>query len=252
MKSGSVALVGAGPGDPDLITRRGLRYLSKATLVLYDALVASELLDEAPQARRLYVGKRAGRHAMPQRTIERLMIRYARRGERVVRLKCGDPFVFGRGGEEMLALAEAGVDCTIVPGVSSCIAAPQVAGIPVTHRDIASGFLCTTGHDVDAFAGRLRGISPGALTLIVLMSYRNRARLAATLLAEGYSGSTPAAWVSGATFDSQEVRVTTVSEMADIDMPDERAVTLIVGNVVSLAERSEGIGLAQLASGGIG
>ncbi len=252
MKSGSVALVGAGPGDPDLITRRGLRHLHNATLVLYDALVAPELLDEAPRARRLYVGKRAGRHAMPQRTSERLMIRYARRGERIVRLKCGDPFVFGRGGEEMLALAEAGVECTVVPGVSSCIAAPQVAGIPVTHRQVASGFLCTTGHDVDAFADRLRGISPGALTLIVLMSYRNRARLAAALLEQGYPGSTPAAWVSGASFDSQDVRVTNVSEMADVDMSDDRAVTLVVGDVVSLAERSQGRGLAQLVSGGAG
>ncbi len=234
--NGRVTLVGAGPGDPELITRKGLRALADATLVLYDALVAPELLNEAPRARRLYVGKRAGRHAMPQRTIERLLIRYARRGERVVRLKCGDPFVFGRGGEEALALREAGVPFEVVPGVSSAVAAPLAAGIPVTHRAVASGFLCTTGHDVDALRERLGTVLPDSVTLVILMGYRNRAAIARLLLELGYAPDTPAAWVSGATFASQDVKRCTLATLDASSVADRRAVTLVIGRVVELAE----------------
>lgn len=233
--TGFVTLVGAGPGDPDLITRKGLRALGEATLVLYDALVAPELLDEAPRARRLYVGKRAGRHAMPQRAIERLLIRYARRGERVVRLKCGDPFVFGRGGEEALALQAAGIPFAVVPGVSSAVAAPLAAGIPVTHRAVASGFLCTTGHDVQAFAERLSGIVPGSVTLVVLMGYRNRAAIAQTLIERGYVPHTPAALVSGATSTGQDVTRCTLETLGEAAVADRRAVTLVIGSVVDLS-----------------
>ncbi len=133
MSTGHVSLVGAGPGDPELLTLRALRRLRAADLVLNDALVPAALVELAPQARRFFVGKRAGRHSIEQDTIHRLMIRAARRGDRVVRLKCGDPFVFGRGGEEALALAEAGIPFEIVPGLSSALAAPALAGIPVTH-----------------------------------------------------------------------------------------------------------------------
>ncbi|MCE9575415.1 MAG: uroporphyrinogen-III C-methyltransferase, partial [Deltaproteobacteria bacterium] len=133
MNPGHVSLVGAGPGDPELLTLRALRRLREADLVLNDALVPTALVELAPQARRFFVGKRAGRHSIEQDTIHRLMIRAARRGDRVVRLKCGDPFVFGRGGEEALALADAGIPFEIVPGLSSALAAPALAGIPVTH-----------------------------------------------------------------------------------------------------------------------
>src|SRR5215468_6968518 len=129
---GMVSLVGAGPGDPGLLTRRAIARLRSADLVLYDALVDERVLRYARRAQRFFVGKRAGRHAMTQPAIHALMIRAARRGKRVVRLKGGDPFVFGRGGEEALALQHAGVTFDIVPGVSNAIAAPAAAGIPVT------------------------------------------------------------------------------------------------------------------------
>lgn len=129
--NGFVSLVGAGPGDPELITVRGLRRLEEADLVLYDALVHPELVARAVRARTFFVGKRAGRPAIEQRTIEKLMIRAALGGDRVVRLKCGDPFVLGRGGEEALALARAGVPFEVVPGVSAALAAPALAGIPL-------------------------------------------------------------------------------------------------------------------------
>ena len=158
---GFVSLVGAGPGDPDLLTLRAARALAAADLVLYDALVARETLDLAPRAQRFSVGKRAGRASMDQETINRLLVRAARRGKRVVRLKGGDPFVFGRGGEEALALVAAGVPCEVVPGVSSAVAAPALAGIPVTHRGLASAFVVVSGHAESAWRPVLDGLAPG-------------------------------------------------------------------------------------------
>ena len=137
--TGHVSLVGAGPGDPGLLTRTAIARLRAADLVLYDALIDDRILRYARRAQRFFVGKRAGRHAMTQAAIQALMIRAARRGRRVVRLKGGDPFVFGRGGEEALALQHAGVPYDVVPGISSAIAAPASAGIPVTHRGVAVG-----------------------------------------------------------------------------------------------------------------
>ena len=142
---GFVSLVGAGPGDPDLLTQKAVRRLAEADLVLFDALVSLAALDLAPQAQRFFVGKRARRKAIRQETIHHLMIRAARRGKRVVRLKCGDSFVLGRGAEEALALRAAGVPFEVVPGVTSAIAAPALAGIPVTHRGLASGFAVVSG-----------------------------------------------------------------------------------------------------------
>ena len=144
--SGLVSLVGAGPGDPELLTRRAARRLAEADLVLYDALVDPAVLELAGKAQRFYVGKRAGRHHVTQEQIHRILIRAAQRGQRVVRLKGGDPFVFGRGGEEALALAEAGIAFEVVPGISSSVAAPALAGIPVTHRGMSTGFVVVSGH----------------------------------------------------------------------------------------------------------
>src|SRR5512147_2946015 len=149
--TGFVSLVGAGPGDPELLTLRALRRLREADLVLNDALVDAALLELAPTAQRFFVGKRAGRHSIEQDEIHRLMIRAAHRGQRVVRLKCGDPFVLGRGGEEALALDAAGVRFEIVPGVSAALAAPALAGIPVTHRGLAAGFVVVSGHAAPAY-----------------------------------------------------------------------------------------------------
>src|SRR6476659_5942653 len=166
---GHVSLVGAGPGDPGLLTRRAIARLRAADLVLYDALVDERILRYARHAQRFFVGKRAGRHALTQDRINALMIRAARRGRRVVRLKGGDPFVLGRGGEEALALGAAGVRCDVVPGITSAIAAPGLAGIPVTHRGLASGFLVVSGHDEQTFAAAAGAIAPNTVTLVVLM-----------------------------------------------------------------------------------
>ena len=164
-----MSLVGAGPGDPGLLTRKAIARLRAADLVLYDALIDERILRYARHAQRFFVGKRAGRHAMTQDRINALMIRAARRGRRVVRLKGGDPFVFGRGGEEALALAAAGVRCDVVPGITSAIAAPALAGIPVTHRGVASAFLVVSGHDEHAFGPTVAGVAPNGVTLVVLM-----------------------------------------------------------------------------------
>ncbi len=159
--SGFVSLVGAGPGDPDLLTVRAARTLAQADIVFYDALVSPEILALAPRAQRFSVGKRCGRAAMRQETIHALLIRAARRGKRVVRLKGGDPFVFGRGGEEALALAAAGVPFEVVPGISSAVARPALAGIPVTHRGLASAFVVVSGHAESACRPVLEGLAPG-------------------------------------------------------------------------------------------
>ena len=145
--TGHVSLVGAGPGDPGLLTRTAVARLRAADLVLYDALVDERILQLARRAQRFFVGKRAGRHALSQADIHAVMIRAAKRGRRVVRLKGGDPFVFGRGGEEALALQAAGVPFDVVPGVTSAVAAPALAGIPVTHRGLSAAFLVVSGHD---------------------------------------------------------------------------------------------------------
>src|SRR5919106_2614971 len=158
MPLGRVSLVGAGPGDPELWTVRGLRRIEEADLVLYDALVDAEGLRRLTNARCFCVGKRAGRASVRQETIHRLMIRAAREGKRVVRLKGGDPFVFGRGAEEALALAEAGIPCEGVPGVTTAVAAAELAGIPVTHRGIASGVLGIAGHNNEAIDDTLRSV----------------------------------------------------------------------------------------------
>ena len=166
---GFVSLVGAGPGDPDLLTRKAAERLAEADLVLYDALVDPATLALAPTAQRIFVGKRAGRPQVRQEFIHWLMVRAARAGKRVVRLKGGDPFVFGRGGEEALALAAAGIPFEVVPGVSSAIAAAALAGIPVTHRGMASGFVVVSGHAEDAYRPMLESLAPHSATVVVMM-----------------------------------------------------------------------------------
>jgi uroporphyrin-III C-methyltransferase / precorrin-2 dehydrogenase / sirohydrochlorin ferrochelatase len=235
--SGFVWLVGAGPGDPDLLTRRAARCLESADLVLYDALVQPGALALAPHAQCFSVGKRAGRQAMRQETIHFLMIRAARRGKRVVRLKGGDPFVFGRGGEEALALAAAGVPFEVVPGVSSAVAAPALAGIPVTHRGLASGFLVVSGHAEPAYRPALESLAPRSATVVVLMGLAQRGAVAALLLARGWSASTPAAVVFDASGPAQEAWRGTLAGLGTAAVPEgaEGAPgTLVIGDVAAL------------------
>jgi uroporphyrin-III C-methyltransferase/precorrin-2 dehydrogenase/sirohydrochlorin ferrochelatase len=232
--SGFVSLVGAGPGDPELLTVRAVDRLRRADLVLYDALVEEDLLALAPQAKRFYVGKRAGRHSIDQDGIHKLMVKAAQRGERVVRLKCGDPFVLGRGGEEALALEAAGVAYEVVPGLSSAIAAPALAGIPVTHRGLAAGFAVLSGHAESAYAPVLSSLAPGSLTLVVLMGLRTRGELASALLARGWSPATPAV-VLGASHEGAARWLGTIATLPDAAIDSELAGILVIGEVVQLA-----------------
>jgi uroporphyrin-III C-methyltransferase / precorrin-2 dehydrogenase / sirohydrochlorin ferrochelatase len=234
---GSVSLVGAGPGDPALLTRKAVATLRTADLVLYDALVDPRVLRFARRAQRFFVGKRAGRHAMTQPAIHALMIRAARRGRRVVRLKGGDPFVFGRGGEEALALRAAGVPFDVVPGISNAIAAPALAGIPVTHRGLASAFLVLSGHDLDAFASTIDGLTPGRATLVVLMGLARVDAIASVLIARGWPRRTPAAVVIDASRPAQQAWCGTLGDLsADRFLPHgDGPGTIVVGDVVSLA-----------------
>ncbi|HEY0254421.1 MAG TPA: uroporphyrinogen-III C-methyltransferase [Kofleriaceae bacterium] len=233
--NGFVSLVGAGPGDVDLLTRRAVDRLRDADLVLYDALVETDLLELAPKAKRFFVGKRAGRHSIDQDGINGLLVRAAKRGERVVRLKCGDPFVLGRGGEEALALEAAGIAYEIVPGVSSAIAAPALAGIPVTHRGLSAGFAVLSGHAESAFAEALDSLAPNALTLVVLMGLRTRGAIAGRLVARGWDAATPAAIVVGASHDGSARWLGTIGELATAAIDSELAGVIVVGKVVALA-----------------
>jgi uroporphyrin-III C-methyltransferase/precorrin-2 dehydrogenase/sirohydrochlorin ferrochelatase len=248
--SGFVSLVGAGPGDPELLTRKAALRLSEANLVLYDALVSPKTLELAPRAQRFYVGKRAHRHAVAQETIHHLMIRAARRGRRVVRLKGGDPFLFGRGGEEALALAAAGVAFEVVPGVSSALAAPALAGIPVTHRGLASAVTIVSGHAEAAYRSVLETLPPGAATVVVLMGLANRAAIAQLLLVHDWPESTPVAVLLAASTPSSLRWTGTLAELSDFEIPEEQsgaAGTLVIGAVVGLARSFHSVAAREVA-----
>ncbi len=232
---GFVSLVGAGPGDVGLLTLKAADRLRRADLVLYDALVSPEVVALAPQAHRFPVGKRAGRKSFEQRTIERLMIRAALRGKRVVRLKGGDPFVFGRGGEEALALVEAGVAFEVIPGISSAVAAPALAGIPVTHRGLASGFVVVSGHAAEAYGPVLDSLAPGSATLVIMMGVGQREALARRLTQRGWRNDTPAALIMGASTSSQTTWVGTLEGLGAAETVEELPGTLVIGTVVSVA-----------------
>lgn len=239
---GKVYLIGAGPGDVELITVKGLRYLRQADVVLYDRLINLELLDELqPGTEKVFVGKEPGCHAMKQEEINTLLIHYAQQGRTVVRLKGGDPFVFGRGGEEALALAQAGIPFEIVPGISSAIAVPAYAGIPVTHRDYVSSVTIVTGHD-----GESRNSTPVPWetlakvggTLVILMGVKGLAEITTRLIAGGLAQNVPAALVQEGASRKQRLVTGTLENIA------ERAATaniqapavIVIGTVVSLSD----------------
>lgn len=237
--SGRVTLVGAGPGDPDLLTLRGARRLAEADLVLYDALSSDAMRSLAPQARWFYVGKRACRQSIDQDVLNRLMIREAERGFHVVRLKCGDPFVFGRGGEEVLSLARAGVPCEVVPGLSSSVAGPGLLGIPVTHRGASSGFVVVTGHHERIFRPLLESLPVGSLTLVILMGLGQRGAIVEVLQGRGWAARTPAAIVLGAGSPAAWRWTGSLDELGQVALPAESAEApgiLVIGEVVAVAE----------------
>ena len=216
---GKVYLVGAGPGDPGLLTLKGKRCLEEAEAVLYDRLVNEEILDFAPQgAEFISVGKEVGGHCFPQQWIETIMIGRAREGKVVVRLKGGDPFIFGRGAEEAEALKVAGVPFEVVPGVSSAIAVPAYAGIPLTHRDYASSVAIVNGHKCDAGRGEVRwkDLARAVDTLVILMGLGSLRENMSHLMDGGCNLEKPVALVRWGTRTYQETLVGTVGTIADI------------------------------------
>ena len=240
MPDGRVFLVGAGPGDPGLITVRGLECLRTADAVVYDFLANPVLLREArADAEMIYVGKRGGDHTMGQEEINALLVAKGREGKTVCRLKGGDPFVFGRGGEEALALAEAGVAFEVVPGVTAGVAAPACAGIPVTHRTCTSAVTFVTGHEDPTKAesaldwAKLAGVG----TLVVYMGVKRLPQTVERLVANGLSPDTPAALVRWGTMPQQETVTGTLADIVERGAAVQPPAVLVVGEVVGLREQ---------------
>jgi uroporphyrin-III C-methyltransferase / precorrin-2 dehydrogenase / sirohydrochlorin ferrochelatase len=238
---GSVVLVGGGPGDPELITVRGRRLVAAADVIVVDRLAPRALLDDLPDSVEVIdCGKSAHRQNLSQDQINAVLIDRARAGKRVVRLKGGDPFVFGRGGEELLACVAAGVPVTVVPGISSALAGPAAAGIPLTHRGVSADFTVVSGHldpgrPVDSGID-WPGLASGAGTLVLLMGMDRLALIASDLIAHGRAASSPSAVVHRATFDDQRVVRAPLGELAEavaragIGAPS----VIVIGDVVDV------------------
>ncbi|HKY19319.1 MAG TPA: uroporphyrinogen-III C-methyltransferase [Rhizomicrobium sp.] len=237
LEAGWVWLVGAGPGDPGLITALGLQALGQADYILYDALVDETLLTLS-KAEKIYAGKRAGVRSCKQDEISDLLVKLARESHRVLRLKGGDPFVFGRGGEEAQALARAGVNFRIVPGITAGIGGLAYAGIPVTHRDTNHAVTFITGHGADGKLTKLdwAAVSRGAPTLVLYMARKFAGEIARALVAAGRSPGEPAAIVANAARPDQQVIVTTLAGLPAAAENAPALSVLVIGENVRLAD----------------
>ncbi|MFC2007603.1 uroporphyrinogen-III C-methyltransferase [Chloroflexota bacterium] len=243
MKNGKVYLVGAGPGDPGLITVKGLELLSQADVILYDRLLDERFIDSTPPtAERIYVGKTTGKHSRTQGEINLLLVEKAKEGKTVVRLKGGDPFVLGRGGEEAEALTQNRITFEVVPGISSAVAVPTYAGIPVTHRGLASSFAVVTGHEdpgKESSSIAWEKLATAVDTLVFLMGMQNLPQIVTRLIKHGRPADTPAAVIKDGTTPRQK---TVVGTLADIAARVDEAklsppAVVVVGEVVSLREK---------------
>jgi uroporphyrinogen III methyltransferase / synthase len=243
VEKGKVYIVGAGPGDPGLITVRGLRYVQHAEVLMYDRLIHPDLIEEAPKdAEKIYVGKEHSHHTLAQEDINALMVAKAREKKIVVRLKGGDPFIFGRGAEEALHLLDHGISCEVVPGVSSATAVPAYAGIPITHREYCSMVSIITGHETfTKNRSRLRYelIAPNDSTLVILMGMTNLKNLTEQLIKYGRSPTTPVCIISWGTYPQQQ---TVTGTLADIAGKNEKARlpppgVMVIGEVVRFQEQ---------------
>ena len=252
---GRVALVGAGPGAADLLTLRAARAIAAAQVIVHDRLVSDEVLALAPAtARKIYVGKRKSAHSVPQAGIDALLVGLAQQGLNVVRLKGGDPFVFGRGGEEMLACREAGVPCEVIPGVSAAFAAAASAGAPLTHRGLAQSVTLATGHAAVGADGVARApdLDWAALaipnrTVVIYMGVSMAAVIAEKLIGAGRQESTPALVVENASHDDERRLVTTLAKLGEVCSGLEGPAVLIVGEVAALAQASAALVVQRAA-----
>ena len=240
-ETGIVHIVGAGPGDPGLLTLKALKAIEDAEVVVYDRLLSKEILDLVPAgAMRIFAGKARGNHAKTQDETNALLVKLAKSGHRVLRLKGGDPFIFGRGSEEALCLAKEGIPFRVVPGITAAAGAGAAFGIPLTHRSLASGVRFVTGHcrndqplDLD-----WESLADPDTTLAVYMGLAHIAEISCRLIEAGLSADTPAAAISNATLDQQQIKVATLASLADqvLAAGMSAPVLFILGKVVSLYE----------------
>ncbi len=232
---GKVYIVGAGPGDPELLTLKAYRILKTADVVLYDRLVNEEILNYVnPSAKLVYVGKEDGKHTIPQEEINKLLLFYSKLYKNVVRLKGGDPFIFGRGGEEALFLERNGIPYELIPGVSSFYAVPEYGGIPLTFRGVSSSFAVVTGHET---VGKRKYINWKSFkdidTLVILMGVKNRKRIAKELIDAGRNPEEPVAFIEKGTTEEQRIILTTLKEVSEQPPEVNPPAVMVVGKVVN-------------------
>ncbi|MHC6802777.1 uroporphyrinogen-III C-methyltransferase [Vibrio antiquarius] len=239
LQPGEVALVGAGPGDPELLTVKALNYLQQADVVLYDYLVSEEIMALIPSDTILVcVGKRAGHHSVPQEKTNQLLVDFAKQGYKVVRIKGGDPFVFGRGGEELEVLADAGVRFQVVPGITAAAGATAYAGIPLTHRDYAQSAIFVTGHlKEESDEMDWSTLARGNQTLVIYMGLMKSHYIQNQLIKHGRSASTPIAIIERGTQIQQKVFTGELSQLSDLSKEAQSPSLIVVGEVVRLSQK---------------
>lgn len=251
--TGAVWLVGAGPGDPELLTIKALKALQAADVVVHDGLVSDEILALAPGgARRISVAKRKSRHSYAQDEINRMLVAFAQDGLNVVRLKGGDPFIFGRGGEELEACREAGVECHVVPGVTAALAASANAGAPLTHRGSAQAVTFVTGHAATGAEPDLdwESLAKANQTIVIYMGVSTAAGIAGRLIGAGRAGSTPALIVENASRANERRIVTTLAGLPQAAADVAGPALLIVGEAMALARAQDGEIVSQVEARG--
>ncbi|MEY8739298.1 uroporphyrinogen-III C-methyltransferase [Bacillales bacterium AN1005] len=242
MSTSFVSIIGAGPGDPELITVKALKRIQTADVILYDRLVNDQLLAEAREdALRIYCGKAPGLHSMSQEMIGRMLVTHATEGKRVVRLKGGDPFIFGRGGEEALVLAQAGIAFEVIPGITSAVGTSASTLIPLTHRGLASSFACVTGTGSDGNVSSVRWdlLAHSVDTLVIYMGISQLSDIQRELLHHGKHSSTPAALVERGTTSQERIITGTLAELQSLSVSEDvsNPALIIIGEAVRVREQ---------------
>lgn len=247
LKAGEVALVGAGPGDVELLTLKALRFLQQADVVLYDYLVSDEIMALVPSDTILVcVGKRAGHHSVPQEKTNQLLVDFAQQGHKVVRIKGGDPFIFGRGGEELEVLADAGIAFHVVPGITAAAGATAYAGIPLTHRDYAQSAMFITGHlKAERDEMDWSTLARGNQTLVIYMGLMKSDYIQSQLITHGRTAHTPIAIIERGTQQAQRVLKGQLSDLSELAKSAESPSLIVIGEVVALSEKLDWFARAQ-------